>query len=85
MRRAVVPDAFQVERSKPEIALAELKRLLKVGVRFGAVVADAGYGISPSSLLRGSLPRAGADDAGPHGEAHVTRVCAALRQSAQER
>src|SRR5918912_4312694 len=48
MRRAGVPDSFQAERSKPEIALAELKRLLKVGVRFGAVVADAGYGISPS-------------------------------------
>jgi SRSO17 transposase len=28
--------------------VCELKRLLKVGVRFGAVVADAGYGISPS-------------------------------------
>ena len=48
MRCAGVPDAFQVERSKPEIAVCELKRLLKAGVRFGAVVADAGYGISPS-------------------------------------
>ena len=46
MRRAGVPDAFQSECSKPEIALAELKRALEAGVRFGAVVADAGYGIS---------------------------------------
>ena len=46
MRRAGVPDAFQTERSKPEIALAELKRALEAGVRFRAVVADAGYGIS---------------------------------------
>ena len=46
MRRAGVPDAFQTERSKPEIALAELTRALKAGVRFRAVVADAGYGIS---------------------------------------
>src|ERR671910_1006872 len=46
MQRAGVPDAFQTERSKPEIALAELKRALNAGVRFRAVVADAGYGIS---------------------------------------
>src|SRR5215207_7094940 len=46
LQPAGVPDAFQTERSKPEIALAELKRALKAGVRFRAVVADAGYGIS---------------------------------------
>ena len=46
MRRAGVPEACQAERSKPEIALAELKRALEAGVRFRAVVADAGYGIS---------------------------------------
>ena len=46
MRRAGVPEACQAERSKPEIALAELKRALIAGVRFRAVLADAGYGIS---------------------------------------
>src|SRR5215204_6322317 len=46
LQPAGVPDAFQTERSKPEIALAELKRALNAGVRFRAVVADAGYGIS---------------------------------------
>jgi SRSO17 transposase len=46
LQRAGVPDAFRLERSKPEIALAELDRALKAGVRFSVVVADAGYGIS---------------------------------------
>ena len=46
LQRAGVPDAFQLERSKPEIALAELDRVLKAGVRFSVVVADAGYGLS---------------------------------------
>ena len=35
-----------MERSKPEIALAELRRVMQAGVSFGAVLADAGYGIS---------------------------------------
>ena len=35
-----------MERSKPEIALAELQRVMQAGVSFGAVLADAGYGIS---------------------------------------
>src|ERR671926_699215 len=46
MARAGVPEAFRAPRSKPEVALAELDRVLKAGVRFGIVVADAGYGIS---------------------------------------
>jgi SRSO17 transposase len=46
LQRAGVPDAFRVHRSKPEIALSELDRVLKAGVRFSVVVADAGYGIS---------------------------------------
>jgi SRSO17 transposase len=46
LRHAGVPEAFRVERSKPEIALEELKHLLQAGVSFGAVVTDAGYGMS---------------------------------------
>jgi SRSO17 transposase len=46
LQHAGVPEAFWAERSKPEIALAELERLLQAGVSFGAVLADAGYGIS---------------------------------------
>ena len=46
LQHAGVPETFWVERSKPEIALAELQRIRQAGVSFGAVVADAGYGIS---------------------------------------
>ena len=48
LQRAGVPEAFWAARSKPEIALAELEHLLQAGVSFGAVVSDAGYGISAS-------------------------------------
>jgi SRSO17 transposase len=44
--RAGVPETDRVERSKGEIALAELDRALMAGVRFGIVLADAGYGMS---------------------------------------
>ncbi len=43
---AGVPEAEVVPRSKGEIALAELDRLLAAGLRFGLVLADAGYGAS---------------------------------------
>jgi SRSO17 transposase len=46
LQHAGVPETFSTQRSKPEIALEELKRLLQAGVSFGAVVMDAGYGIS---------------------------------------
>jgi len=41
---AGVPEDEVVARSKGEIALAELDRLIAAGVRFGTVLADAGYG-----------------------------------------
>ncbi len=37
-------------RSKGEIALAELGRLLATGMRFGTILADAGY--STSTVFR---------------------------------
>jgi SRSO17 transposase len=43
---AGVPDDEAVARSKGEIALAELDRLIAAGVRFGLTLADAGYGAS---------------------------------------
>jgi SRSO17 transposase len=46
LQQAGVPEAFWTQRSKPEIALAELRRVMQAGVSFGAVLADAGYGIS---------------------------------------
>ena len=44
--QAGVPDAGISPRSKGEIALAELDRVRAAGVRFGCVLADAGYGTS---------------------------------------
>src|SRR3712207_4816655 len=43
---AGVPGAEVVARGKGEIALAELDRLRAADVRFGVVLADAGYGAS---------------------------------------
>ncbi len=44
--RAGVPGTEVVARAKGEIALAELDRVRAAGVRFGCVLADAGYGAS---------------------------------------
>jgi SRSO17 transposase len=46
MAKAGVPEACRVARTKPEIALVEIDRIVGAGVRFGAVLADAGYGLS---------------------------------------
>jgi SRSO17 transposase len=46
LTKAGVPDACRTTRTKPEIALVEIDRILAAGVRFGAVLADAGYGLS---------------------------------------
>ena len=44
--RAGVPDGHRAYRTKPGIALAEIDRVRAAGVRFGCVLADAGYGLS---------------------------------------
>jgi len=46
MARARVPADRQVALSKPEIAIEEIDRVIASGVRFGCVLADAGYGSS---------------------------------------
>ncbi len=48
LARAGVPDDHAGYRSKPEIALAEIDRARTAGLRFGCVLADAGYGLSAS-------------------------------------
>ena len=48
LKRAGVPVQYRVTRTKPEVALAELDRVIAAGVRFGCVLADAGYGMSGS-------------------------------------
>jgi SRSO17 transposase len=46
LERAGVPAEYRTARTKPEIALAEIDRIVAAGVRFGCVLADAGYGLS---------------------------------------
>jgi SRSO17 transposase len=43
---ARVPEDRRAYRTKPEIALTEIDRVRAGGVRFGCVLADAGYGLS---------------------------------------
>lgn len=44
--KAGVPERSRDYRTKPEMALAEIDRVIAAGVRFGCVLADAGYGLS---------------------------------------
>lgn len=46
MDKAGVPAPLQEYRTKPEIAIEEIDRVIAAGVRFGGVLADAGYGLS---------------------------------------
>jgi SRSO17 transposase len=46
LERAEVPVEYRAPRPKPEIALAEIDRVMAAGVRFGCVLTDAGYGLS---------------------------------------
>jgi SRSO17 transposase len=44
LKRAGVPKVYRKPRTKAEIALEELDRIIAAGVRFGCVLTDAGYG-----------------------------------------
>jgi SRSO17 transposase len=46
MAQARVPEDRQSALTKPEIAIEEIDRVIASGVRFGCVLADAGYGSS---------------------------------------
>jgi len=46
LEQAGVPAEYRTARTKPQMALAELDRVIAAGVRFGCVLADAGYGLS---------------------------------------
>ena len=46
LKRAGVAVEYRTARTKPEIALAEIDRVIATGVRFACVLADAGYGLS---------------------------------------
>src|SRR3546814_8293088 len=45
MVKAGVPEPFRPYRTKPAIAIEEIDRVIAAGVRFGCVLADAGYGL----------------------------------------
>lgn len=67
-RCAQVPEDQQKPRTKPELAIEELDRVLATDVRFGCIVADAGYGISAAfrrALSERGLPWAVASAAAP--------------------
>lgn len=46
LARSGVPEPRRTYRTKPEIAIEEIDRLRAAGLRFGCVLADAGYGLS---------------------------------------
>src|SRR6201981_671804 len=46
LKRAGVPTEYRTARTKPELALAEIDRVIATGVCFGCVLAGAGYGLS---------------------------------------
>jgi SRSO17 transposase len=46
LERAGVPAEYRTAQTKPEMALAEIDRVIAAGVRFGCVLTDAGYGLS---------------------------------------
>src|SRR5262245_32823730 len=56
LKRAGVPVEYRAARTKPEVALAEIDRVSAAGVRFGCVLADAGYGMS-AQFRRGLTAR----------------------------
>jgi len=59
--KADVPAPLRAYRTKPEIAIEEIDRVIAAGVRFGCVLADAGYGLSapfPQALSARGLCRA---------------------------
>jgi SRSO17 transposase len=57
LERAGVPEAHRAPRAKGEVALDEIDRLTALGLRFGCVLADAGYG--NSALFRQALSARG--------------------------
>lgn len=48
MIKAGVPEQFRQPKTKPELAIEEIDRVVAAGIRFGCVLADAGYGLPAS-------------------------------------
>jgi SRSO17 transposase len=56
LKQAGVPKAYRKPRTKAQVALEELDRVIAAGVRFGCVLTDAGYG-QGASFRRGLTDR----------------------------
>ena len=52
MAQARVPEEKRAARTKPEIAIEEIDRVIASGARFGCVLANSGYGSSGPSARR---------------------------------
>jgi SRSO17 transposase len=65
LERAGVPETWRSPRTKPTMALAEIDRLIAAGVRFGTVLADAGYGLSVAFLQHHRLKTAAGEKKNP--------------------
>src|SRR2546429_10017196 len=84
LRRTGVPIEYRVARTKPEIALAEIDRMISAGVRFGCVLADAGYGMRqplPQRLTARQRCWADFHPRQPKGDPLVGRASCAIDQS----
>ena len=70
LERAGVPAEYRTARTKPELALVEIDRVIAAGVHFGCVLADAGYGLSApfrQALTARKLALGGRHSAAPEG------------------
>src|SRR5437764_1130968 len=70
LERAGVPAEYRTARTKPEMALAEIDRIVVAGAGFGCVVADAGYGDEravPSGAHEPQIDLGGRNSAAPQG------------------
>jgi DDE superfamily endonuclease len=61
LKRAGVPTEYRTARTKPELALAEIDRVIATGVCFGCVLADAGLRVCPLLGRSARALPAGAD------------------------
>jgi SRSO17 transposase len=77
LARSGVPVEYRAARTKPEIALAEIDRVMAAGVHFDCVLADAGYGLS--APFRQGLTARGLAGAVSHAGSFVALSASSIR------